>query len=106
MTKMKLLVNGGVISANDLVTYERLIGTAPTLIAAILFGIAQFIMRPRVFNKMQYLERVRATFIPLKNEEAIFVGEMKKLKLYRTLWGTILALLFFRVFIGFFVMEV
>jgi hypothetical protein len=74
--------------------------TAVSILAVIFFVIAQFVMRPRAFNQMTYLERVRATFIPLKNEETIFAGEIKKLKLFRTLWGTIVALVGIRVLFG------
>ncbi|MNL07201.1 hypothetical protein D3C87_1278710 [compost metagenome] len=89
---------GGCISSSDLLISG--IKIYILLITALLAFIAQFLVRPQALDKLAYLDRVRATFIPLKNEEALFAGEMKKLKLFRILWGTIFALLFFRLFIA------
>lgn len=88
---------GGFISSSDLLSYFN---ASLLLIVSLLFLIAQLLIRPKAFDKLAYLDRVRATFIPLKNEEVFFAGEMKKLKLFRTLWGIIFALLFIRVFIA------
>lgn len=91
---------GGFISAIDLLVYGSYFITFLLAVKAILFVIAEFFVRPKAMSKLKLFDRIRVTFIPLKNEESIFFGELKKLKAFRILWITIFVLLILRVLVA------
>lgn len=93
---------GGAISTSDLLIYGSYFNTFLLALKAILFVIAEFMVRPTTMSKLNFFDRVRATLIPLKDESSIFAGEIKKLKTFRVLWATIFALLFLRILVGYY----
>lgn len=82
--------------------YGSYLNTFLLVTKAILFVVAEFVMRPKAMSKLRFLDRIRATFIPLKDEGSIFVGETKKMKTFRTLWVIIFGLLLLRILIGYY----
>lgn len=68
---------------------------------AVLFVIAEFVVRPQGLKHLSYPERIRASFIKLPNEEDVFGGERQRILLFRAIWFSILGLLLLRILIGF-----
>lgn len=75
------------------------------LIKVVLFVVAEFVIRPKVLNKISFLKRISITFVPMKDEEYFFREEVKKLKMFRALWRTIFILLLLRILIGLFLNQ-
>lgn len=89
------------ISKSDLLIYASYLNIFFLAIKAILFVVAEFVVRPKALSKLDFFNRVRVTFIPLENESSIFSGETRKLKIFRLLWIIIFFLLFVRIAVGF-----